>query len=161
MNGISKQRADARFLGARSLQSVSLAALLASVTHAYDFGVVAIALGVVVIAVLGALSARVRSSRSRVTLAVYALLNLWIIGGFGIVGGFWNHTVKLVLAAAHGGAVPQAAQRLFMSPDLGSVGYEASGVLTFVAAVLAATFGYRFVREALGHSGSEAATEVT
>lgn len=130
----------------RSLWSVSATVILAAITHAYEFGTLAFVVGAIVIAALAALSGRIRRTGSRLALVAYGLLNLWIIGGFGIVGGLWNHTVKVVASAANGGALPASLQRLFMSPDLGSATYEAVGILTFITCVFAATFGYRLAR---------------
>ena len=133
-------------LSNRSLVSVSVTAFLAAVTHAYDFGTAAFGVGAFIIALLVVLSRRQQRTGSRLALVLYGLLNLWIIGGFGVVGGFWNHAVKVPLIAANGGTLPPALEPLFMSPDLGSLTYEVVSILTFGASVFAAYFGYRFVR---------------
>jgi len=130
----------------RSLLSISVTAALASITHAYDFGIPAFIVGAVMIAALAALSRRYQRTGSRPAVVLYGLLNLWIIGGFGLVGGFWNHAVKIPLMAMNGGTLPSTLWPLFMSPDLGSPTYEVLYILLFAASVPAAYLGYRFVR---------------
>ncbi len=133
-------------LGSRSLLSISATAFLAAITHAYEFGTPAFAVGAIVIAILFALSSHYRRTRNRLVFVLYGLLNLWVIGGFGLVGGLWNHAVKVAVSAVNGGALPLSLERFFMSPDLGSATYEAIGILTFGASMFAAYFGYRFAR---------------
>lgn len=136
----------------RSLVSVSATAALAAVTHAYDFGLVAFLVGAITIAVLSLLIVWAGRSGSRIALVLYALLALWIIVGFGLVGGFWNHTVKVVVATAAGGVLPSGLTGLFMSPALGGLLFEGSGILTFVACLVGAYESGRYVRAALRRS---------
>jgi hypothetical protein len=131
---------------AASLWSVSITVMLAAITHAYEFGSAAFVVAAVVIAILFVLSSHYRRAGNRLVLVVYGLLNLWVIGGFGLVGGLWNHAVKVAVSLANGGALPVSLERCFMSPDLGSATYEALGILTFGASMVAANFGYRFAR---------------
>lgn len=119
---------------------------LASITHAYEFGTPAFVVGAIVVAILFALTSHYRRTGNRLVLVLYGLLNLWVIGGFGLVGGLWNHAVKVAVSAVNGGALPLSLERFFMSPDLGSTTYEAIGILTFGASMFAAHFGYRYVR---------------
>lgn len=134
----------------RSLQSVSLTAILAAITHAYDFGHIAFVVGAVLVALLWSLVAHYRRTGRRAALVPYGLLSLWIIVGFGLVGGFWNHAIKALVVALHEGAVPSELAGMFMTPELGSITYESIGVLTFAASVMAATHGYRFARAVVG-----------
>jgi hypothetical protein len=120
--------------------------MLASITHAYEFGTVAFVAGAVVIAILFALSSHYRRTGNRPVLVLYGLLNLWVIGGFGLVGGLWNHAVKVAVSAATGGALPQSLERFFMSPNLGGATHEIIGILTFGASLFAVYFGYRYAR---------------
>lgn len=136
-------------LGSRSLLSISATAFLAAITHAYDFGVPALVAGGILIALMALLNGHYRRTGKRIPLLLYGLLNLWIIVGLGLVGGFWNHTVKVALAATYRGAIPASVENLFMSPELGSVVFEGLGVLTFVACVVAAYFGYHYGRAVL------------
>ena len=130
----------------RSLWSITATVTLAAITHAYDFGVAAWVAGAIVIVLLFSLSNRYRRTGSRLAAVFYSLLSLWVIAGFGLVGGVWNHAVKIVLTAVNGGTVPAGLEPLFMDPELGSVSYEAFWVLLGIASVAAAFYGYRFVR---------------
>jgi len=140
---------------ARSLYSVSATVLLASVTHAYDFGLPALVVGVVVVGALYLLRRRFLYTGGWGAFTIYGLLNLWIIAGFGLVGGLWNHTVKMALIQ-HGG-IPAGLEGLFMRPEAGSVLFEGSGMLTSLTCLIAAYFGYWFVRAALASDTASAA----
>lgn len=129
-----------------SVLSVSLTAALASVSHAYDFGPPAFLAGALVISLLAALGLGYQRTGNRFVLVLYVLLSLWIVAGFGIVGGFWNNGVKLAACAIRGGPLPPSAAPWFTSLEPGSGVSETAGVLTFVASLAAAVFGYRFVR---------------
>lgn len=134
-------------VSARSLQGTSLVAILAAFTHAHEFGPVAYVAGAVIVAVLWSLVAAYRRTDSKAAVIAYGLVSAWVIVGLGLVGGFWNHAVKVLVVTMHHGAVPAVMEPLFMSPATGPAAYEAVGVLTFVASVLAARYGYRFARE--------------
>lgn len=132
----------------RALWSISVTVILASITHAYEFGTAALVVGAIVIAILSVLSRHLRTGNRPAFLlyGLYALLSLWVVVGFGLVGGLWNHAVKVAVSAVNGGVLPPSLERFFMSPDLGSVAYETIGILTFGASMFAAYFGYRNVR---------------
>ncbi len=146
MNATLQASAPAGRAGLMSILSVSLTAALAAISHAYDFGPAAFLVGAIGIALLVASGLGYARSGSRWALVPYALLSLWVIAGFGIVGGFWNHAVRDLLVVMRGGPLPASAEPWFISPAPGSGAYETVGILTFVASVAAAVFGYRFVR---------------
>lgn len=146
MTTASQQSSRSTSAASRSLWSISMTITLASITHAYEFGTPAFVVGAIVVAILFALTSHYRRTGNRLVLVLYGLLNLWVIGGFGLVGGLWNHAVKVAVSAVNDGALPLSLQRFFMSPELGSAPYEAIGILTFVASMFAAYFGYRFAR---------------
>lgn len=133
-------------IGLLSILSASLTAVFAAFTHSYVFGPPAFLAGGIVIALIASLGFGYQRSGRRFLLLPYALINLWIIVGFGIVGGFWDHAVKAVLCVLHGGVVPPSLEPWFTSPDLGSAVFETAWIMTFVASVAAAVFGYRFIR---------------
>ncbi len=133
-------------IGLLSALSASLAAAFAAFTHSYVFGPSAFVAGAIIIALIIALGIGYQRNRRRLLLLPYALINIWIIVGFGIVGGFWDHAVKAVVCILHGGAVPQSLESLFASPSLGSPVFETAWILTFLASVAAAAFGYRLIR---------------
>jgi hypothetical protein len=141
-------------LATRSLQSVTATAVFAAITHAYDFGPTALMVGAIAIVILAGLNFGIRRSGSRILLVPYAVLNAFAIIGFGIVGGFWNHGVKLIVNAAHGGSIPTALEPFFMTTDVGDLVFESCGTLMFVASMFAAYFGYRLVRAARTQSSA-------
>jgi len=130
-----------------SLVSTVLTGILTSIHHVYEIGFGAIILALVVV-VLPMLSMwRFRQTGSRVALWVYRLLTAWLVIGFGLVDGLWNHTIKPLgfqlhaLLSLHGGgtkAVEKAVDGNFI--------YEGAGILTFVASMFAAYYGYKFIR---------------
>ena len=146
MNTKSVVSASPGRAGMPSIVSVSLTAALAAFTHAYDFGGAALAVGGIAIVLLIMAGLGYQRTGHRAWMLFYALLNLWIIVGFGIVGGFWNHAVKVTLCAVYGGTLPSSLEPWFISLEPGTVVYEAAGILTFVGSMAAAVFGYRFVR---------------
>jgi len=119
--------------------------LLASFVHAHYVGFHAYGVGVVVSGVLELVSTTARRRRTLAALLAYVLLCSWILLGFGVVSGFWNHAMKLLVAALHGGAVPAALAGLFKVPGVGSVALEVGGCLTFVSAWFAARAVWRHV----------------
>ena len=123
---------------AKSLISVTLTVILASITHAYEFGYRAFVAVVIVVALLYALNILYRRTKNKASLVFYGLLNAWIIIGFGLINGFWNHTFKAFLSYLHGGYLPPFLAGLFMKPQIGSFLYEGIGTLTFVSSVFAA-----------------------
>ena len=130
-----------------SLTSTLLTGILTSVHHAYEIGYGAIVLALFVV-VLPALSVqRYRQTGSRIALWVYGLLTAWLVVGFGLVDGFWNHTVKLLglqlhaLLSFHGGGA-HGVQKAVM----GNLVHEGTGILTFIIGTVAAYAGYKFMR---------------
>jgi hypothetical protein len=65
-----------------------------------------------------------------------------IILGFGLQDGLWNHTVKMTVLFLSAPIEPR--WRGCRSP-VDSAFHEVNGVLTFVAAIFAANFGYQFM----------------
>jgi len=146
MTSSTTQSGRSRGTASRSLWSIAATVILAAFTHAYDFGPAAFLAGTVVLVTLFLVNARYRRTQSRFAALLYSLLSLWVIAGFGLLGGVWNHAVKLVVVAGSGGTLPSALEPLFMSPDLGGATYEALWIVLGVASVFAGYFGYRFAR---------------
>ncbi len=129
-----------------SLCGISATVMLSSITHAYEFAsAVPYAVGATIVAFLYLLHRLYSRGHLRWAFVLYGLLNLFIIGGPGIWNGLWNHAVKLAARAHHEGTLPPALEPLIVSPDLGIV-YETVAVLTFVASMFAAWFGFRYAR---------------
>lgn len=130
-----------------SLAGISTTVILASITHAYEFGFRAFIAGFIVIALLCGMNVLFRRTRSKFFLVFYGLLNAWVIIGFGLINGFWNHAVKVFLNLLHNGYLPPFLAKLFMTPQIGSFFLESVGILTFVMSIFAAYYGYRFIKE--------------
>jgi len=129
----------------RSLWAASLTAAFAAVTHAYIFGPPALAVGVGGVAVLVALGLRHRRTGRPVWLWMYLLLNLWLVLGFGLVGGFWNHVVKVVVLLHHPQGMPPELGGLFIDHVMGTAGNEVAGSLTFLSSIAAAYYARRLL----------------
>ncbi len=130
-----------------SLACISVTVVLASITHAYEFGYRAFIAGFIVIALLYGMNILYRSTRNKVFLVFYGLLNAWVIIGFGLFNGFWNHAFKVFLNFLHNGYLPPFLAKLFFTPQIGSSFFEGVGILIFVMSVFAAYYGYKFIKE--------------
>jgi hypothetical protein len=62
---------------------------------------------------------------------------------FGLVDSLWNHTINMIVFFLRGANHANMAGLPF--PPVGSAFHEITGVLAFVAAVLATYFGYQFM----------------
>src|SRR5437667_12895543 len=81
----------------RSLLSVIVTAVLITVNPLYPLETRALGLGAVLVVVPTALLWGFRNTRSRVAFAGYMLMNLWIVGGLGLIMGLWKRTVPVLL----------------------------------------------------------------
>ncbi len=145
-NQTSGQKLSAAAL---SLAAISVTVILTSITHAYEFGYRAFIAGFVVIALLCGMNFLYRRTRNKAFLVFYGLLNAWVIIGFGLFNGFWNHAFKVFLNYLHNGYLPPFLAKVFMTPQIGSFFFEGAGMLTFVMSMLATYYGYKFIKE--GH----------
>ena len=146
--GVSNQTSEQKLSAAGlSLAAIAATIVLASLTHAYEFGYRAFIAGLIVIGLLCGMSILYRRTKKKVFLVFYGLLIVWIIIGFGLINGFWNHGMKVFLYYLHNGSLPPFLAKLFVTPQIGSPFFEGAGVLTFVMSVFAAYYGYSFVKE--------------
>ncbi|HET6363917.1 MAG TPA: hypothetical protein VFG02_02610 [Nitrospirota bacterium] len=134
---------------ALSLAAASSTIILASITHAYEFGHRAFIDGAFDIALLFGMSILYRRTNKKVFLVLYGLFNAGVVIGFGLLNGFWNHACKVFLYYLHSNALPPFLAKLFTTPHIGSYYAEGAGVLTFVVSMFAAYYGYKFLME--GH----------
>jgi hypothetical protein len=118
--------------------SLVLTVALATITHLYEYrvGVQALVVGAVLLVLLTSLDLAYRHTGRRGLLIPYGLLAAFVILGFGVANGLWNHVVKLSLFHLHNGQLPSLLGGLF--PPATSAALEAVGALTFVTALLAA-----------------------
>ena len=130
-----------------SLASVSATVVLASITHAADYGHRVFIAGLIVIALFWGMNLLYIRTGRKVFFLFYGLLNAWVIVGFGLVNGFWNHGMKMFLYYLHNESLPPFLAKLFMTPQIGSFCIEGVGVLTFVVSMFAAYYGFKFMKE--------------
>lgn len=130
-----------------SLAGISATVILTSITHAYGFGYRAFVAGFIVIAFLCAFNILYRRTGNKVFLVFYGFLNAWVIIGFGLFDGFWNHAIKVFLQYLHNGYLPPFLAKLFLTPQIRSSFFEGVGVLTFVMSMFAAYHGYKLIKE--------------
>ncbi len=132
---------NARTYGGLSLVSVMLTAAVITVNHWYALGAGAFLLGTVLMAVPAALWWWFQQTQSRVALVGYLLMNLWIIGGFGLIKGLWEGGLRLFL-----GTFLASVSTAFPKPVIGTAGFELSGLLTFIGSVFVLYYGYKFLQ---------------
>lgn len=131
----------------RSLISIITTAVFTSIHHFYEIGFPAVVLMLLFIVSPILLVQQFRNSGKRVFLWIYGLLSLWLVIGLGLVDGLFNHTAKLfslqihAFLALHGGGT-KVVEKTFE----GNFIYEGTGVLTFIASMFAAYYGYKFIR---------------
>lgn len=130
-----------------SLLSIILTVIFASITHFYEFGYRAFIVGLVFMFILYVLNTQYQRAKNNVLLVAYLLINVFLIIGFGLVNGFWNHTFKVFISFLHGGELPPFLAQLFLSPQTGSAFYESVGALTFFASMFAAYYGYKLISQ--------------
>jgi ABC-type branched-subunit amino acid transport system substrate-binding protein len=138
----------------RSLLSVVLTAVAITVNHLYVLGPRALVLGTVLIGLSAATLLWFRSTRSRLALGGYVLMNLWIVVGFGFYKGLWRATLPLFV-----GTALASVSTSFPKPTVGVYGFEASGILMFIGAFFVAYRGFQFARAALRPDGGGDAVE--
>lgn len=130
-----------------SLVSTIITATFAGIHHVYEVGFHAVFL-VVIFMVLPVLLMRwFKKTEKKVSLWAYGLLNTWLVIGFGLVDGLWNHILSPLgislhaLMSLHGGSSPTVEKAVE-----GNFIYDATGVLTFIVSMFAAYYAYKFIR---------------
>jgi ABC-type branched-subunit amino acid transport system substrate-binding protein len=124
----------------RSLLSVMTSAALITVNHLYVLGARALLLGAVLLIVPATLLWWYRQTKSVVPFVGYLLMSAWIVVGFGFVKGLWGITLPLFL-----GTLLASQSTSYPMPTLGAYGFEASGILMFVASVFVAYYAYELL----------------
>jgi len=138
-----------------SLASMIVTATLSSVHHAYELGVYAVILIGLFIVLPAVFMQWFSKTGNQGSLWAYGLLNAWLVVGLGWVDGLWNHVVKPLglqlhaLAALHGGGANVVEKGVE-----GNFIYEGTAILTFVASIFAAYYGYKFIRTSRQSEGT-------
>ena len=131
-----------------SLISIEALSLLTSVHHLDELGISFLIPAIVTVSLPVIFTwwfLKTRSSAARWTYAIFAAL---LILGFGVVDGFWNHNIKMIVFFLRGASLANMAGLPF--PPVGSAFHEITGVLAFVATMFAAYFGYQFIAKTRG-----------
>jgi branched-chain amino acid transport system substrate-binding protein len=124
----------------RSLLSVIAAATVITINHLYALGPRALVLGAVLLVGPTALLWWYRRTKGVVPFTGYLLMNAWIVVGFGFAKGLWGITLPLFV-----GTLLASRSTSYPMPTLGSYGFEASGILMFVASVFVARYAYELL----------------
>jgi hypothetical protein len=147
-----------------SLLAITATAVVTAVHHVYREGWMLLAPALLIVVVPYVLIRWFRSTGSKVPLGAYGVFNAWLIVSFGLVDGLLDHVVNafVELYAATSGQPVDRLERAFRvlppTPLVGDLLYEGTGVLTFVASLFAAYYGYRFLRAAWGHGRAAVGT---
>jgi len=139
------QENKTNFFSKLSLISIALTVILTSITHAYELGSRALIAGGILIIIMGVLNIFYQCNTNKMLFVLYALLNAWVIVGFGVINGFWNHVFKIFLTYLHNGHLPPLLAGLFSDSKIGSIFFESVGILTFVASMFAAYYIFQMV----------------
>lgn len=137
------KQSDPATYALRSLVGIEALSLLTSIHHLDELGVSFLVPAVLLVSLPVFLMWWSLKHRSRVARLSYGILVTLIVLGFGLQDGLWNHTVKMTVFFLRGADRAEMAGLPF--PAVGSVFHEVTGVLTFVAAIFAAYFGYQYI----------------
>ena len=128
-----------------SLTSIEALAVLTSVHHLDELGIMFLGPALIVVILPLVLIWLWARKPGRPLLWAYGIYLALMILGFGLYDGFWNHTVKMSLFFLQGAHRDQITTSFPFFPPVGSTFHEVTGVLTFVVALNAAYLGYRFL----------------
>lgn len=128
-----------------SLVSVEALALLTSVHHLDELGIVFLGPALIITILPLVLIWQWTRKPSQSLLWTYGIYLALMILGFGLYDGFWNHTLKMSIFFLQGANRNLMTKSFPFFPPVGSTFHEVTGVLTFVVALYAAYLGYRFL----------------
>jgi len=129
----------------RSLASVEALALLTSVHHLDELGVIFLGPALLITILPLVLIWRWTRNPSQPLLWGYGVYLALMILGFGFYDGLFAHTLKLTFFFLQGADRSLMAQAFPFFPPVGSTFHEVTGVLTFIVALSAAYLGVRFL----------------
>ena len=126
--------------GRASLLSVMLTAIGITVNHVYTLGTGALLLGAALLTLAVGLFTWFRRTGSALALAGYALMNAWIVVGFGAIKGLWDVTLPVFA-----GTLLSSVSTAYPKPVFGTFGFEISGVLMFLGSLFVLYYGLQLV----------------
>ena len=127
-----------------SLTSIEALAVLASVHHLDELGIIFLGPALLVIILPLILIWQWARKPGRPLLWAYGIYLVLMILGFGLYDGLFNHTIKMTIFFLNGAKLSAMRQFPFF-PPVGSAFHEVTGVLTFVVTLYATYQGYRFL----------------
>jgi ABC-type branched-subunit amino acid transport system substrate-binding protein len=137
----------------RSIASILLTSVAITANHLYSLGPRAFGLGLFVAGGSIALLLWFRATRSQVALAGYALMNLWIVAGFGLFKGLWGGVLRLFV-----GSALAAISTSFPKPTIGAYGFEATAILMFIGSLFVASSAFEFFHAVLKPTATKVTT---
>jgi uncharacterized membrane protein len=126
------------------LVSVELVALLTSVHHLDELGMVFLVPALIFIIVPLVLIWRYARKPSKPLLWSYGIFGALLVIGFGLEG-FWNHTINDIVFYLHNSDRVLMAKSYPFFPSIGSTFHEVTGFLAFIAAIFATYINYKFI----------------
>jgi hypothetical protein len=127
-----------------SLTSIEALAVLTSVHHLDELGIIFLGPALIVVILPLVLIWQWTRKPGRPLLWVYGIYLTLMILGFGLYDGFFNHTLKMTIFFLYGAKLSAMRQFPFF-PPVGSPFHEVTGVLTFVVTLYAVYRGYTFL----------------
>jgi hypothetical protein len=128
-----------------SLTSIEALAVLTSVHHLDELGIMFLGPALIVVIVPLVLIWQWARKPGRPLLWAYGVYLTLMILGFGLYDGFWNHTLKISIFFLQGAHRNLMATSFPFFPPFVSIFHEVTGVLTFLVTLYAAYLGYRFL----------------
>lgn len=124
-----------------SMLSIIITAVFITAHHLYKLGPVALVIFPLVAGSSYLVLRWFRNTKGIFPIVLFALLNLWIIFGFGLSDGLWNSTVKIYFS---GLLFPDS--RYFLRMPIKGYWYEVTGILTFAGSLYVLYYGYNFLK---------------
>jgi ABC-type branched-subunit amino acid transport system substrate-binding protein len=124
-----------------SLVSVLVTVFLITTNHTYSLDLSALGLGALLVAFSTAFLWWFRNTGTRIALAGYLAVNLWIVVGFGLLNGLWEVTLNLFL-----GSFLSSVSTSYPKPTIGDFWFEATGILSFVGSLFVLFFAVRLAQ---------------
>jgi hypothetical protein len=134
-----------------TLTSAIVTTVVTSVHHIYRLGLEFLLPALILVALLYVLMHWFRASRRPLALWSFTATNGIIFVWFGFIDGFLDHVLK-ALGLGHTTLLPGGEAEVvatvysLWSPEAGNLFYEGTGVLTFLASVVALYYNYRLLR---------------
>lgn len=134
-----------------TLTSTMVTTVVTSVHHIYRLGLEFLLPALILVALLYILMHWFRASGRPLALWSFSATNGIIFAWFGFIDGFLDHVLK-ALGLNHTTVLPGGEADVvttvysLWSPEAGNLFYEGTGVLTFLASVVALYYNYRLLR---------------